>query len=225
MYVYIVRHAQSRGEVNDKEHYSFDFRLRDFEEKDPSLTPTGLKQAARLAARLSHVEFDAVLCAPLHSHIATANEILKLQKNKKIEIINDLLETHIHDYAGIPTEILSNLYPDIEIIPCPDPTPTGGHYLLARQESFDPQERLIRARRVEKYITARFPADANVLVLTSAVFGGKSLLPAIMRTLPPNPDAISFRCDAASVSKIELRADKLSSTCIYVNDKVHLKEE
>ena len=85
MYVYIVRHAESRGEVNDREHYSFDPLVKDFEEKDPSLTPHGVKQAARLAARLSHVEFDAVLCAPLHSHIATAYEILKLQKNKKIE--------------------------------------------------------------------------------------------------------------------------------------------
>lgn len=225
MYVYVVRHAESRGEVNDREHYSFDPSVRDFEDKDPSLTPTGQKQAARLAARLSHVEFDAVFCAPLHSHIATANEILKLQKNKKIEIINDLLETHIHDYAGIPQDILSALYPDIEIIPCPDPTPTGGNYLLARQESFDPQERLIRARRVEKYITERFPYGSNVMILTSEIFGGKSLLPAIMRTLPPNPDAISFRCDAASVSKIELRADKQSSACVYVNDKSHLKAE
>lgn len=225
MYVYIVRHAQSRGEVNDREHYSFDPLVKDFEEKDPSLTPHGVKQAALLAHRLSPIEFDAVLCAPLHSHIATANEILKLQKNKKIEIINDLLETHIHDYAGIPQDILAKLYPDIEIIPCPDPTPTGGNYLLTRQESFDPQERLIRARRVEKYITNRFPNDANVLVLTSTIFGGKSLLPSIMRTLPPNPDAISFCCEAASVSKIELRADKLSSACVYVNDKTHLKTE
>ncbi len=102
MYVYVVRHAQSRENVHD-----------------PSLTQKGLDQADRLGRRLSQIDFDAVLCGPLHRHVATAEKIVKYQSIKRVEIFSDLGETTVPDYPGMPIEILRELYPNIDVIPSP----------------------------------------------------------------------------------------------------------
>ena len=102
-----------------------------------SLTEKGHQQADLTGRRLASIDFDAILCGPLHRHIATANGIIRYQKNcKKLELINDLLEKGIHSYAGMPIELLRSLYPDMEIIPCPNPSPTGGKFIYSLEHLY-----------------------------------------------------------------------------------------
>ena len=88
MYVYVIRHGQSRANVGDPENHPFLPAVRDYEEKDPSLTDLGRKQADLAGRRLSGIDFDAILCGPLHRHLETAYGVVRHQKrNKEIEIL------------------------------------------------------------------------------------------------------------------------------------------
>ena len=112
MQVYLVRHAQSRQNVNDPENHPYRPEVEEYERGryeygDYSLTEFGHWQADRAGRRLAQIEFDAALCSPLHRHVATANGILRYQKNKKLELINDLFEKGIHSYAGMPIDLLA----------------------------------------------------------------------------------------------------------------------
>ncbi|MBR6558231.1 MAG: histidine phosphatase family protein [Clostridia bacterium] len=224
MKVYLVRHAQSRQNVGDPENHPFRPEVAQYEDGDFSLTEKGHQQADLTGRRLASIDFDAILCGPLHRHIATANGIIRYQKNcKKLELINDLLEKGIHSYAGMPIELLRSLYPDMEIIPCPNPTPTGGKYTYSLEEMYDMVEMRERARRVERYLTARFPDEATILIISSGDFMRRSLIPSLMRL----PDQVidkftGFGCHNGSVGRVDLNKDGRRSSCVLLNDTSHL---
>ncbi|MBR5454130.1 MAG: histidine phosphatase family protein [Clostridia bacterium] len=228
MHIYLVRHAQSRQNVNDPENHPYRPEVEQYEQPiyefgDYSLTEYGHKQADLTGRRLAQIEFDAALCSPLHRHVATANGILRYQKNKKLELINDLFEKGIHSYGGMPIDLLRYLYPDIEIIPCPNPSPTGGKFIYSLEEMYDMVEMRERGRRVEKYLANRFSDDAKVLVVSSGDFIHRSLLPCLMRLPDQVIDiATGFSCHNCSIAHIELHPDGIHSTCLKVNDTAHL---
>lgn len=228
MHIYLVRHAQSRQNVDDPENHPYRPEVEEYERGryeygDYSLTEFGHRQADLTGRRLAQIEFDAALCSPLHRHIATANGILRYQKNKKLELINDLFEKGIHSYAGMPIDLLRYLYPDMEIVPCPNPSPTGGKFIYSLEEMYDMIEMRERGRRIEKYLANRFSDDAKVLVVSSGDFIHRSLLPCLMRLPDQVIDiATGFACHNCSIAHIELHPDGIHSTCLKVNDTAHL---
>lgn len=227
MKVYIVRHAQSRQNVHDPEDVAYVRpEVKEYESRDYSLTPHGEDQADRVGRRLSQVKFDAVFCGPLHRHIATANAILRYQEEcKTIEILSDLTEIDVPNYEGMPPELWAKLFPDINVIPCPDPPPTGGKMSYSEEELGDWINERKRAQRVERFLTERFGEDdsKNILIISSVNFYGRVLAPALLRLSDEAIDkCIGFGCDNGSIGCIKLYKSGTSSRCFCVNDTLHL---
>lgn len=226
MKVYVVRHAQSRQNVHDPEDAAYVRpEVKEYESRDYSLTPHGEDQADRAGRRLSQVKFDAVFCGPLHRHIATANAILRYQEEcKTIEILSDLTEIDVPDYQGMPPELLKKLFPDINIIPCPDPPPTGGKMTYSEEELGDWINERKRAQRVERYLTERFKGKENILIISSVNFFGRVLAPSLLRMSDETIDKCTgFGCDNGSIGCFLLYPSGTDSRCFCINDTVHLR--
>lgn len=220
MRVYVIRHAQSRQNVGDPEAHGYDARVSEYEAKDYSLTEKGLDQADRAGRRLSGVKLDAILCGPLHRHIATANEILKYQDNCKcIDILSDLTESDVCDYSGMPTELLCELFPEVEIKRHPASV-TGGKDSYSSSELSDRVCERERAKRVVKYITERFSDDSIIAILASVNFFGGTLGSVLMKISDEKVDRITgFGCDNGSISLFEFKEGH--SYACFINDILH----
>ncbi len=230
MNIYFVRHAQSRQNINesDRPNHPVLPEVAEYEENDFSLTAKGHAQADLAGKRLSCIDFNTILCSPMHRTIATANGIVRHQKNNKtIEIINDIVERGIFDYAGIPTEIISKIYPDINIIPCPNPTPTGGKYTYSLDEMYDPAELIKRARRVVKYVEERFEDTDKILIVSHGDFLGRYLIPAFIHMPDDAMEIFSqngLGCGNASITKVIYNKEKGTSILAFLDDTIHLQE-
>ena len=228
MNVYVVRHAQSRSNVKDPENHPFLPEVALYEANDPSLTALGRKQADRLGQRLSQIDFDYIFTGPRHRHLATAYGIVTHQKNcKTVEIIPGLTETDQETRIGIPLDILNSIFPGMEIIPSPIPQRTGGPVPSDfTDEDKTPDGFLLRARRVIKFLKDNIPDKSNVLLVTSSVFGGGVLMPAMMDI--NDEDIIGgmpFEFNNASVSLITFKNWECFgdfSSCRFSNDVTHL---
>lgn len=218
MFVYVVRHAQSRGNVDDPENHPFPPELAAYENEDPSLTEKGQNQADRLGRRLSQIDFDAVLCGPLHRQISTARKVMKYQKTAKpIEIMTTLCETDTPGTPGMPAEVLNNLYPELDLLFPKEKEVLESldikNYNMAVRE---------RARRIEKMLVERFPKDAKILIVTSEMFSTYFLIPALMRLSNEVEIGTGFRMRNAGLTMIELKDDGIHSRCAFQNDVAHL---
>lgn len=224
MRVYFVRHAQSRQNVDDPQNHPFLPEVAEYEEKDFSLTALGEWQADMCGQRLSQIELDAILCSPLHRTMSTAYGIVRHQKNnKQIELINDLLEKGINDYAGMPFDLMKRLYPGMDIIPCPDPTPTGGKFIYTLEEMYDSIELRFRARRVVDYIRKRFDNDATICLVSHGDFLGRYLIASLL-DLPDEmiDNFTGFGCKNGSIGLINIDIKKNRTSCSFLNDTAHL---
>ena len=222
MFVFVIRHGQSRGNVKDRENHPFLPEVRDYEDKDPSLTELGRKQADLAGRRLSGIGFDAILTGPLHRHLETAYGVVRHQKrNKTVEIISDLTEAGDAGYGGIPMEIVQPLFPGMEIIPCPDPSPTGGPGVIPECDD-EPVAFRLRGRRLVNYIRERFSDDANILLVTSCTFGGGILMPALLGLTDRDIDTGKFFVfNNTAISMVHVKDDG-RGTAAFVNDVTHL---
>ena len=228
MNVYIVRHAQSRGNVENPENYSYLPELEKYELRDPSLTELGRRQADRLGQRLSQVEFDYIFSGPLHRHLETAYGVVRHQKKcKTVEIIPDLTEVYHENRNGLPLDILKRLMPDMEIIPSPNPTRTGGPMPCdATDEDDSPDGYSRRAHRVIDFLKKTVPYRANVLLVTSRLFGGALLIPHMLGA----PDelvkkSMPFGFHNAAVSLVRFKNMNTPDEypfCEFANDFAHL---
>ena len=229
MNIYFVRHAQSRQNVKDPENHPFLPEVAEYEENDFSLTAKGEKQADLAGQRLAQVDFTAMICSPMHRTLSTINGIVRYQQNNKtVEIINDVVERGIHSYAGMPIELMRKLFPDMNLIPCPNPTPTGGKYIYTVDEMYNKDDLIARARRVVKYVKNRFNDDDKILIVSHGDFLGRYLLPAFLE-LPDDAMDIfhesGFGCENAAISKIRYSKKNNSTTLVFLNDYIHLTEE
>ncbi|MBQ2826094.1 MAG: histidine phosphatase family protein [Clostridia bacterium] len=222
MYVYVIRHGQSRANVGDPENHPFLPAVRDYEEKDPSLTDLGRKQADLAGRRLSGIDFDAILCGPLHRHLETAYGVVRHQKrNKEIEILSDLTETGDEGYGGLPIEISQPLFPGMKIIPCSDPSPTGGPGVIPECDA-NPVAFRLRGRRLVNYIRERFSSDSSILLVTSCNFGGGILMPALLGLTDRDIDTGKFfEFNNTAISMVHVKDDG-RGTAAFVNDVTHL---
>lgn len=228
MNIYVVRHAQSRGNVENPENYEYLPELAEYELRDPSLTEHGRRQADLLGQRLSQIDFDYIFAGPLHRHIETAYGVARHQKScKTIEIIPDLTEVYHEDRNGLPHDILTRLMPDIEIIPSPVPTRTGGPMPCdATEEDDSPDGYSRRAHRVIDFLKENIPERSNVLLVTSRLFGGAVLIPHMLGA----PDelvksSMPFGFHNAAVSLISFKnmnGPDAYSFCEFANDIAHL---
>ena len=222
MNLYVIRHIESRHNVKDKENHPYPKIKEPYEKLDATPTEKGLSQGERLGLHLSQIKLDAVLCGPLHCHVATAEKIVKYQDICRVEIFSDLGETTVPDYPGMPIEVLRELYPDIEIVPPADPSPTGGKLCYSEKELGDWTEQRKRAKRMVKYLLSRFGEEDNVAIVTSMHYLGRVLYPAIMKLPDSEIDkCVGFGCDFASLGCVDLKA-RGGSRCIFLNDTAHL---
>ena len=101
----IVRHAESHLNLQNRIQGQIDSRL----------TPKGLKQAAKLAARMKNFKIDKIYSSDLGRAYSTTVEItrrLKAGGSKKAVIIRDplLREIHLGDWEGMTPEDVDKLY-------------------------------------------------------------------------------------------------------------------
>ena len=222
MFVYVVRHAQSRSQIgangkNDKEPMLFP-ELEKYDAGDPALSAHGRRQAELVARRLSSLEFDAIFSGPLCRQIETAHAIARYQKNKRVQILNELVEIEDENRPCIPNEYHKLIFPDAEILPCTDPTPAGGPFRIPDEE-IGPDKEMPRAIRIERFLTNNFKNDAKILLVSSAMFTGFCLIPALLRA--PGESA-AYEVENTSVSMIHLKDDGIHATCGFQNDWAHL---
>ena len=226
MFIYFVRHAQSRQNVNDPENHPFLPEVAEYEENDFSLTAKGEQQADLAGQRLAQIDFTAMICSPMHRTLSTMNGIVRYQQNNKtVEIINDVVEKGIYDYAGMPLELMQKLFPDMNIIPCPNPTPTGGKYVYTLEEMYDKNELIARARRVVRYVKNRFEDTDKILIVSHGDFLGRYLIPSFLEMPDDAMDIFhnsGVSCANASISKVRYDKKNNTSTLSFLNDCVHL---
>lgn len=214
MFVYAVRHARSRAQEyvngdNTKEPLLFP-EFEEYDVYDPALSAVGRKQADLVSRRLSYLEFDAIFSGPLYRQIETAHAIARRQKNKKIQILSELVEIGDEKRPRLPHEFYSKAFPDAEVIPSVSVIP---------DEESGPDGSIKRAIRVERFLTENFGNDAKILLISSAMFTGHCLIPALLRA--PEERA-AYEVENTSVSMIHLKDDGIHSTCGFQNDWAHL---
>ncbi len=228
MNIYVVRHAQSRGNVNDPENHPYLPEVEAFEERDPSLTELGRRQADLCGQRLSQIDFDYIFVGPLHRHLETAYGIVRHQKkNKTVEIIPDLTECGHETRNSIPLDILNKIFPEMEIIPSPYPQRTGGPAPEGFTDEDDTADGyLVRAHRVDKFLHENFDSKANILLVTSSMFAGCVLMPVMMGASDEEVNgSMPYDMNNASISLIHYGHWDFCgdfSRCEFANDVAHL---
>ena len=222
MYVFVLRHGQSRHNVNDPENHPFHPALKDTEDSDPSLTAHGKNQADRAGRRLAGIEFDAVFSGPLHRQIDTACTAMRHQKKKpKIEILPDLTEWGHENLFGLPEQFYPMLFPDMEIVPTTDPSPTGCPRILPAAGDDDNERTSFNARGpyITNYLKSRFSGSDKILLVTSCIFGGAILGHHLLGLAETG--SYNFDFTNTGISMVEIRDD--GSTKLHlVNEVTHL---
>lgn len=111
MYIYIIRHGETYGNINGD----------GFTETD--LTPHGVEQIISLSDRLKDKPISKIYSSPLIRAVKTANEIRKFHEDTPYIVDCDLLEKGTApDYCGLPSDKIRNICPDADILP---PHPLG----------------------------------------------------------------------------------------------------
>jgi ribonuclease H / adenosylcobalamin/alpha-ribazole phosphatase len=195
----LLRHGQT--ELSTERRYSG--------RGDVPLTDVGLQQAKAAAARLSHLEFAAVLSSPLGRTRQTAAEVAAAS-GKTVEIHEGLVETDFGAWERLTFLEAAERDPELHRRWLGDPSvaPPGG-------ESFDTVHTRVRKTRDE--LVDRYAGETVVLV--SHVTPIKSLLRLGLDAGP----SLLFRLhlDLAALSIVEFYPDGNASVRL-VNDTSHL---
>ena len=103
MYIYIIRHGETYGNINGD----------GFTETD--LTDNGLNQAFLLGERFKDERIDAIYTSNLIRAVKTGGEIHKYHKHANFNIFTSLMEKGTDkDYTGLPDDVLLNIVPEID---------------------------------------------------------------------------------------------------------------
>lgn len=106
MYIYIIRHGETFGNINGD----------GFAETD--LTPKGIEQISLLSERLKDKPVSKIYTSPLIRAVKTANAIREKHTDIPLIIDCDLLEKGTApDYCGLGKTELLTLCPDATILP------------------------------------------------------------------------------------------------------------
>lgn len=220
MHLYLVRHAMAShnvpGDPSPGVSLSAEADAYRLSHGDTPLTAQGLLQAELLGKRLADTAFDAVISSPLLRAVATAHAVVRHQKRAlSIELLPDLAECSTHDYAGMPHELLSRMYPGV--LPCEETQPTGAP---ARFPEESPEDMRRRAERVREYLLHRFNAEDRVLLVSHGAFLGEYLLHALL-DIPASPLRFQPGFENASLTKLTLETGK-PPLMMLLDDVSHL---
>lgn len=91
--LYIIRHAESMGNIETDEH---------FDQTNPPLTPLGKEQAKAVGERFAGFKPDALISSPLERAVETANQI-SVNCNTEIELDVALVECGTYDVESEET--------------------------------------------------------------------------------------------------------------------------
>lgn len=103
MKIYLIRHGQTTGDVEDRYGGAY----------DDELTDKGKAQAQELANKLSDSDIQIIFCSPLKRAQQTA-EILKAKLGCEIKTINDLRERNKNGIlTGMTKDEAKTKYPEL----------------------------------------------------------------------------------------------------------------
>lgn len=176
---------------------------------DPPLSPKGLEQARRLAARLGHMHFDAFYCSDLQRTAETA-ECLAETLGRRPVPMTELREIDLGDWEGLSRAEVEATYPDLweqwRQWPTWDVVP-GGEGARAFEQ---------RVRVALHQLMAQHPSG-DVLVVTHGGVIQVALAEVVGKT---SDGPFPFRIDNASLTVIQQRHGRVAVT--RVNDTCHL---
>ena len=89
--IVMVRHGETQGNIDDKAQGHFNVHLTDL----------GVLQAKSLARRLAKIDFDAVYSSDLQRAVDTAEALIALRPDLKIQTRADLHEVHFGSYEDM----------------------------------------------------------------------------------------------------------------------------
>ena len=101
--IYLVRHGETEGNLDDKAQGHFDAQLTD----------RGRLQAKAVAKRLADVEFDTVYSSDLRRAMDTARAITAHRPKLEIQPRSDLREYHFGIYEDFLWDDVGNAIPEI----------------------------------------------------------------------------------------------------------------
>ncbi len=101
--IYLVRHGETEGNLDDKAQGHF----------DASLTDLGRLQAEALGRRLSDTKFDAVYSSDLRRAFETAKAVIARQSELQIHTSQQLREYHFGDFEDVHWEEVREKDPDL----------------------------------------------------------------------------------------------------------------
>jgi probable phosphoglycerate mutase len=198
MYLYIIRHGETYGNLNGD----------GFTETD--LTDNGLNQAFLLGERFKDEKIDAIYTSPLIRAVRTGSEIHKYHKNAKFNIFTSLMEKGTDkNYTGLPDDVLENIVPQAVIR---DRTPLGEE---------DQQKAMERATAIINTIISENTDDSNIVIVAHGMFNTYLILAATGLALIPD---FNFSQNNTGVTLIRyLYEDNIKKTKLtYLNDCSHL---
>ncbi len=200
MYLYIVRHGETYGNLNGD----------GFTETD--LTENGLNQARLLGERFKDERINAIYTSTLIRAVKTGKEIYKHQKNADFNIFTTLMEKGTDkDYIGLPDETLKEIVPEAVIR---ERAPLG-------EET--PLDALNRAKKIINLIISENNENSNIIIVAHGMFNTYLILAATGLGLIPN---FNFSQNNTGVTLIRyLYEDGIKKTKLtYLNDCSHLNK-
>ena len=198
MYLYIIRHGETYGNLNGD----------GFSETD--LTPEGKEQARLLGERFKDVKIDKIYTSPLIRAVKTTNALTEHHISTPIHIDSMLLEKGTDpDYCGIGEDEIKKLCPRAEILP------------LAPLGEEDDRDAYLRARKVIEKIKSENPFDSTVMIVAHGTFNNFLVLAALNFPLKEN---FNFSHINTGVTLVQyLRENYVIRTKLkYLNDASHL---
>ena len=198
MFIYIIRHGETYGNLNGD----------GFTETD--LTPNGMHQIAFLGKRFSKEKIDRIYTSPLKRALKTANAIKSFHPETPFVVDSLLLEKGTDpQYAGLPRNEIEKLCPYGEILP---QAPLGVE---------DDEIAYNRAVKVIEKIKAENDFDSTVVVVAHGTFNSYLVLAAIGFPFKENFNFSHLNTGVTLVNYLE--EDGVIKTKLkYLNDVSHL---
>ena len=199
MYLYIVRHGETFGNLNGD----------GFAETD--LTPDGEEQVRLLGERFKNLRIDKIYTSPLVRAVKTTNAIVKYHGTTPIYIDSMLFEKGTDpEYCGIGQTELKKLCPQAVINPI---SPIG------KKETSE--DALLRAREFIKRIKAENPFDSTIMIVAHGTLNNFLVLAALGF---PIKDNFNFSHINTGVTLVEYLMEGTAerTKLKYLNDACHL---
>lgn len=199
MFIYIIRHGETYGNLNGD----------GFTETD--LTPNGENQAFCLGERFKNETADKIYTSPLIRAVKTAKEIKNHHKDVPVIIDCSLLEKGTDpEYTGLPDDNLLKVIPDATILP----------RKALGEENDDIAYN--RAREIIEKIKAENSFDSTVVIVAHGTFNSYLVLAALGFPFKENFNFSHLNTGVTLVNY--LKEDGVIKTKLkFLNDTSHLK--